>query len=85
MNDLHSAAAELSEASEAYLTAEAAEREARMRATEARNRLNDAQKAFDAAVTKLRDSSPAGSDWKRGSSVEAVAPRSVGGRAIGIA
>jgi hypothetical protein len=84
MNDLHSAAAELSEASEAYLTAEAAEREARMRATEARNRLNDAQKAFDAAVTKLRDSSPAGSDWKRGP-VEAVAPRSVGGRAIGIA
>lgn len=41
------------------------ERFARNAATDARNRLNEAQKAFDAAVAAVRDKPPWDSDWAK--------------------
>jgi hypothetical protein len=39
--------------------------EARRRETDARNRLNEAQKGFDALTMLIRGQAPQGSDWKR--------------------
>lgn len=57
------AAKKVEEAQAAYDEAAAAERAASSRETQARNNLNNAQKAFDAAVSKLREAAPRQSDW----------------------
>lgn len=57
------AAKKVEEAQAAYEEAAAAERAASSRETQARNNLNNAQKALDAAVSKLREAAPRQSDW----------------------
>lgn len=53
---------ELATATAGYKEAARQSREASTRETAMRNRLNDAQKAFDAHVAALRKDAPAG-DW----------------------
>lgn len=76
MIDVITAAAEnVLKAKEAFEAAEKAESAARNVATDARNRLNEAQRAFDKAVVALRVDAPRASDWKasEGRQVEFVA------------
>ena len=54
----------LSTAQSEFETADRNYREVSRAGAEALNRLNDAQKAFDAAVDDLRGFAPDGSDWK---------------------
>lgn len=54
----------LSIAQSEFEVAEGDYRQASRVRTAALNKLNDAQKAFDAAVDDLRGFAPAGSDWK---------------------
>ncbi|THK33980.1 hypothetical protein EHS39_32915 [Ensifer sp. MPMI2T] len=55
---------ELERARCAYEDADAAEGAARLRATEALNKLNNAQKRFDSVIGKVRDQHPVKSDWR---------------------
>lgn len=48
-----------------YESAKAAEMQASSEATDALNRLNAAQRAFDDAVADLKKSSPVGTDWNK--------------------
>ncbi len=57
--------AELEAATEQHKDAERAESQARSVLTDATNRLNQAQKAVDEHMKKLRSSAPWNTDWKR--------------------
>ncbi len=59
------ALAELHSAVEAHAEAAQAASFARARETDALNRLNTAQRAMDDLDTKMRESMPRDSDWKR--------------------
>lgn len=54
---------ELLDAKDAYVGLEKEASFARNKATDARNRLNDAQKQFDAGLVALRKSMPSGTGW----------------------
>lgn len=60
-------AEELTKADEEYVAAKKEESFARNATTDALNKLNQAQKAFDAAVESIRDAAPFDSDWKTSS------------------
>ena len=61
--DLREAKAELESTMTAHQTAARALGDAQRDETSARNRLNNAQKAFDAAVEAIRKDAPRDSDW----------------------
>lgn len=61
----------LKEAEEAYKLAKIGANAARSEETAAINQLNEAQKAFDEAVEKVKKNSPAG-DWTRRSGAAAT-------------
>lgn len=61
ITDLHQA---LIEAQAAFDAADNEERAASSRRTTALNKLNSAQKAFDAGVEAVRNAAPRDSDWK---------------------
>lgn len=63
MKTLQELTAELDDADLALQAAQAQTGHARRAETEATNRLNEAQKAFDAKVAEMRSTSPRGSDW----------------------
>lgn len=56
---------ELADATTASASAEQAESLARVRATDARNRVNAAQRAVDMRVAEMKKAAPAGSDWSK--------------------
>jgi chromosome segregation ATPase len=61
---LSDAAIDLERMSKAWAEADQAERMARNRTTDARNKLNEAQKALDQIYAEMRQAAPSGSDWK---------------------
>jgi hypothetical protein len=61
--DINSARSNLIEAMAAYKLANDKASFARREETEALNRLNEAQKSFDAAIADLRANAPLHSDW----------------------
>lgn len=63
MTDLSNLQTNLDAATEKYQVAIAQERSARTAATDARNKLNEAQKAFDAGVAEIRKLAPLETDW----------------------
>lgn len=65
MQKIEDLAKAVREAQEAYDDAEREARRARNKETDALNRLNEAQRAFDSAVDSMRKSAPRASDWKR--------------------
>lgn len=64
LDELNNAAAAAEKARAVYVEAERRKDEAYREATRALNALNEAQKAFDAVVTKMRGEAPRDSDWK---------------------
>lgn len=62
--DIATLAEALKKADEEYVAAKKEESFARNAATDALNKLNQAQKAFDAAVESIRDAAPFDSEWK---------------------
>lgn len=62
ISELHQAVVS---ATEAHQSAQSRASIARNEETDARNRLNEAQKAFDAAVAEMRKQAPRDSEWKR--------------------
>lgn len=62
ISDLHT---ELQGALDAHASAQQRASMARSEETDALNRLNAAQKAFDAAIADLKKQAPRESDWKR--------------------
>lgn len=62
-NKLQDAIIELDNAREAHDSARAEAKQASSREISARNRLNDAQKAFDAAVAEIKKDAPWDSNW----------------------
>jgi uncharacterized protein YdeI (YjbR/CyaY-like superfamily) len=63
--EFEAAIADLMDAIQVHEKLTQAEREAVTNATNARNRLNTAQKKFDELVATLKKDSPSGSDWAR--------------------
>jgi hypothetical protein len=63
MKTLQELTQELDDADQALQAAQLRSGHARREETEATNRLNEAQKAFDARVSEMRKTSPHGSDW----------------------
>ena len=63
--EFETAIADLMDAIQVHEKLTQAEREAAINATNARNRLNTAQKKFDDLVATLKKNSPSGSDWAR--------------------
>lgn len=63
--DLAELQRQLKEATTAYEEASCEENRARNVATDARNRLNRAQKALDGAVAQLRKNAPRDTDWSK--------------------
>ena len=63
--EFEAAIADLMDATQVHEKLSQAEREAAINATNARNRLNTAQKKFDELVATLKKNSPGGSDWAR--------------------
>lgn len=61
---IQSAMNELEEAHNQYDSAHSDSRAANLRETEALNRLNNAQKKFDAAVDAIKKDAPCRSDWR---------------------
>jgi len=57
--------ADLAEATRAFANAESNERAARIAETNARNRLNELQKAFDDRVAEIKGKAPRDTDWNR--------------------
>lgn len=58
-------AADLDDATRQFAEADRAERAAQQDAANAKNRLNEAQKAFDATVNAMRNGAPFGTIWHR--------------------
>lgn len=65
------AATKLSIARSDFESADIAYRRISSERTAATNRLNDAQKAFDAVVAEMRKEAPRDSDWKRQTGISA--------------
>lgn len=64
MDLLAAAAEELQAATRVYEDREREETEARHRATDARTRVNKAQKAFDDVVRGMKGTAPRDTDWR---------------------
>ena len=62
---LAEAAQALSEATDSYNRTDQRYREASSDRTNAANRLNEAQKKFDAVIADMKKSAPRDSDWNR--------------------
>jgi len=70
--DIPALVKEMHEACAALEAAEKSESIARSISTTARNRLNEAQKAIDAALSTMRRRAPRDSDWGQARSLERV-------------
>ncbi len=62
IGELHT---DLEQAGKSYESARQRASMARNEEADARNKLNQAQKAFDAAVAEMKKQAPCDSDWKR--------------------